>query len=97
MRLTILALLLAPAMAFVPAVQKAKTTTKLDMQRRDVLITGIMGLVAAPTLAQASGSSTWFYDEKIEQVVEPTQMATDGRLDLNSAYVVSLESTENSN
>jgi len=92
MRLTILALLLAPALAFVPAVQKAKTTTKLDMQRRDVLITGIMGLVAAPTLAQASGS-TFFYDQQ-EQRTEPTQMATDGRLDLNSAYVVSLESTE---
>ena len=78
--------------AFVPTVPKAAaattTTTQLEMERRDVLITGIMGLVAAPGLAHAKGS-TFFYDDKIEEVREPSQMATDGKVDLNSAFVVS--------
>lgn len=36
--------------------------------------------------------STWFFDEKIEQVYEPAQQATDGKLDLNSSFVVSKKS-----
>jgi len=89
MRLSLLLPLFVPtAVAFLPAIQKTPvaTTTKLDMERRDVLITGIMGLVAAPGLAQATGS-TFFYDDKIEEVREPQQMATGGKVDLNSAYV----------
>lgn len=90
MRLALLLLAPAAVLAFVPAVQKTTSSTKLDMERRDVLITGIMGLVAAPGMAQAvSASSTFFYDDKIEQVKEASQMPTGGKLDLNSAFVVS--------
>jgi len=85
MRLVVLLLAPTAILAFAPAVQKTHTSsTKLDMERRDVLITGIMGLVAAPTMAQAA-SSTFFYDDSKTQ--EPSQGATDGKVDLNSAFV----------
>ena len=94
----ILALVVAfigTVMAFVPVVHHAPptttkpTSTQLDMERRDVfLITGILGLAAAPGLAHAKGS-TFFYDDKIEEVREQSQMPTGGKLDLNSAFVVS--------
>jgi hypothetical protein len=74
-----------------PVVHRAaptKTSTQLDMERREVLITGILGLAAAPGLAHAKGS-TFFYDDKIEDVREASQMPTGGKLDLNSAFVVS--------
>ena len=91
MRFSLLLALFAPAaLAFVPAIQKAPVATKLDMERRDLLITGVMGLVAAPGIANAAGS-TFFFDDKIEEVREPQQMATGGKIDLNSAYVVSLK------
>jgi hypothetical protein len=78
----------ATAHAFAPLPQATReSTTALQVHRRDVLITGIMGLVAVPSLAHAKGS-TWFFDETIENVREPSQMATDGRVDLNSAFVV---------
>lgn len=89
MRFAILFLIFQATAAFVPSVQKTKTTTKLDLNRRDVVITGIMGLIGAPGLAKASSGSTFFYDDKIEQVKEASQQATEGgRLDLNSAFVV---------
>ena len=90
MRVALLLLsLFASALAFAPAVQKTVRTspTQLNVQRRDVLITGIMGFLAAPAIATAKGS-TFFYDEKIEFVKEENQMATGGKLDLNSAFVV---------
>lgn len=76
----------ASAMAFSPAIQveKKTTSTQLGLKRRDLLI-GIAGLVAAPSIASASGS-TWFFKDK--DVPEESQMATDGKLDLNGAFVV---------
>lgn len=90
MRIPLIVLsLFASAVAFVPAVQKKViTSTQLNLERRDVLITGIMGLIAAPGIATAKGS-TFFYDDKIEQVREESQMPTGGKVDLNSAFVVS--------
>lgn len=90
MRFAILFLIVQAAAAFVPAVQKtAKTTTQLDLNRRDVVITGIMGLLSAPGIAQAASGSTFFYDDKIEEVREASQQATEGgKLDLNGAPVV---------
>lgn len=65
------------------------TKTELSLQRRDLLITGILGLIAIPEIATAKGS-TFFYDDKIEEKpVEQSQMPTGGKLDLNSAFVVS--------
>lgn len=79
-------------MSFVPAVvQKTNVVTKtqLFMRRRDILITGILSLIAAPDLTHAK-SSTFFYDDKIEEKPpEASQMPTDGKIDLNSAFVVS--------
>jgi hypothetical protein len=89
MRIAILLSLAASAIAFVPAVEK-RITTQLNLERRDVLITGIMGLIAAPGLASAKPASTFFYDDKIEFVKEESQQATGGKVDLNSAFVVSL-------
>ena len=82
-------LLFAPVIAFVPAVVHKKTfSTKLDVHRRDLLITGIVGLLVAPELVTAK-SSTFFYDDKIEEKPpEPSQLPTGGKMDLNSAFVV---------
>lgn len=94
MRVALLLLsVFSSALAFVPAVHKTVLTspTQLDAQRRDVLITGIMGFLAAPGLAKAKGS-TFFYDEKIEFVKEENQMPTGGKIDLNSAFVVCINS-----
>jgi hypothetical protein len=84
--------LVATAEAFTPPIlrlQKTQdTSTQLSLKRRDLLITGIMGLLAVePAIANAKGS-TWFYDDKIEEVREENQMSTGGKVDLNSAFVV---------
>jgi hypothetical protein len=78
----------ASAMAFSPVIQVERKTssTQLGLKRRD-LLTGIAGLVAAPSIASAS-SSTWFFDEKIEDFKEESQMPTDGKIDFNGAFVV---------
>lgn len=91
----LIALFVPPSFAFVPATVPTTsihciTMTTLNMHRREVLTTGFLGMLTIPVVANAS-SSTFFYDEKIEQVNEPSQMATDGRVDLNSAFVVSCE------
>lgn len=89
MRLTILLItLIASTYSFHPVPRLVRPKTELGIERRDVVITGIAALIAAPRLAQAKGSSTWFYDEKIETVKEASQMPTDGRLDVNAAFVV---------
>lgn len=62
------------------------------MDRRDFVLGVATGVVAAaavgmPAVASAKPASTWFYDDS--ETREPSQQATDGRLDLNSAFVVS--------
>lgn len=79
------------ATAFAPQPVRVKRSTALDLKRRDVLA-GLAGLVAAPAIANAA-ASTWFFDEKIEEVREPAQMSTGGKLDINNAPVVSRFST----
>jgi hypothetical protein len=84
----LLSLLSVSALAFTPVQVKIPRATSLNaVNRRDVLITVMSGIVAAPAVSQASGS-TFFFDEKIETVHEPSQMHTGDRLDLNSAFVV---------
>lgn len=92
----ILALAAVPwATAFAPVpVVRSRTTSSTelysDVSRRDLLLTvasGIAVVVAAPEMASAKGS-TFFYDEKIENVREASQMPTNGKVDLNSAFVV---------
>jgi hypothetical protein len=89
MRLFLLVLsFAASAMAFRPLIQqveKKASSTQLGLKRRD-LLTGIAGLVAAPSIASAGKGSTWFFKDK--DIKEESQMATDGKLDLNGAFVV---------
>jgi SNF family Na+-dependent transporter len=90
--LILLSLLAAAATAFTAIPMKTVTTTTstaLNLKRRDLLITGVMGLVAGahPLVAGAKGS-TFFYDQQ-DQPVEQSQMYTGGKLDLNAAFVVS--------
>jgi SNF family Na+-dependent transporter len=79
----------ASAMAFSPMIQVEKKTspTQLGLKRRD-LLAGIAGLVAVPSIASAHGS-TFFFDDKIETFREESQMPTDGKIDVNGAFVVS--------
>jgi len=88
MRVLILVAIIASAAAFAPAVKTDGPRTVLDVHRRDVLA-GFAGMLAAPTIANAAGS-TFFFDDKIETVKEASQMATGGRVDLNNAFVVRL-------
>lgn len=91
MRIVFIALTFAACVtAFSPSVRiqkKTASTTQLDLGRRE-LLTGLAGLLAAPSLANAAGS-TFFFDDKIEEVIEPSQLATGGKLDINAAPVVS--------
>lgn len=75
--------------AFTPMTQKPTFATKLQVQRRDVLVSGIATLLTVPGVAVAKPASTFFYDDKIEFVKEESQMPTGGKVDLNSAFVVS--------
>jgi hypothetical protein len=91
MKLFILCFLLGPSkeFAFAPATtRKEYVATKLHLQRRDILISGIATLFTIPGVAVAKPASTFFYDEKIEFVKEESQMPTGGKVDLNSAFVV---------
>jgi hypothetical protein len=89
-----LAVLTTAAVAFTPPAPRARPTIALSastQSRRDVLLTGvlsgILAVTARPNRADAKGS-TFFYDENIELVREPSQMSTGGKIDLNSAFVV---------
>ena len=90
MRLHVLLYLLlgSSVFAFAPTPQMNSCTTKLHAERREVLISGIATLLAVPGVALAKPASTFFYDEKIEFVKEESQMPTNGKVDLNSAFVV---------
>ena len=88
MRIAILLLTLLSyyATAFAPC-PSGRHSTELQVNRRDLLMAGTLGLLFLPKTAEAA-SSTFFYDMNIENVREESQMATDGRLDLNAAFVV---------
>jgi photosystem II PsbU protein len=86
MRVFLLSLLVLGANAFTPMPLQQRAETALAMERRDVLMAGLAGLATLPAIANAKGS-TWFYDEKIEDVKEESQMRTDGRIDINGAPV----------
>jgi len=81
--------LFASASAFAPIAHKAKvSTTSLTAERRDVISTMAVAMLAVtglPELANAKGSSTFFFED--EKVREPSQQATGGKLDINSAFV----------
>lgn len=87
LRFLLVALLLPAAHAFVVAPKK-HASTALQVSRRDVIFTGIGSILAAPQIAHAreSASSTFFFED--ENVSEPSQQATSGKLDLNAAFVV---------
>jgi hypothetical protein len=91
MKLSILfALLGSSVFAFAPTTHKVNVASKLHLQRRDVLITGVATMLTVPGTAVAKPASTFFYDDKIELVKEESQMPTGGKVDLNSAFVVCL-------
>ena len=101
MKVFLILLTLSMATAFAPPRRKLSSpirTKALDMERRDLFLLGVSAsvVVATPPIAQAKPASTWFFDKKIEQVFEPSQMPTDGRLDLNTAFVVSIRHIEES-
>jgi hypothetical protein len=74
--------------AFTPTLHKTPFSTEINLQRRDVLVSGIAAVFTIPGIATAKPASTFFYDEKIEFVKEESQMPTNGKFDLNSAFVV---------
>ena len=83
MRFTILTLI-PVVTAFAPNLHiTPRHETQLKISRRDAVLTGaaLAGLAFSPKSAAA------FSQQMPDNWTEPTQMPTDGRLDLNSAYV----------
>lgn len=88
-----LTLLDCRTLAFVPSFPTKTsrlTKTQLEVARRDVLAGIVGGWLASAALmspaAEAASSTTFFEPEKLS---EPAQMSQGGKLDLNSAFVVS--------
>lgn len=103
MRIIVWASLVTTGVAFQPLTirsPKISSSTQLEMERRDVLVTLVAGAIMGPEAAHAlshgvqnrQGShthgSTWFFDEQIENVREESQMPTGDKVDLNGAIVV---------
>ena len=92
MRILSLASILSMTMAFSPSFKPHRpTTTRLEVSRRDILASGIaasyMVVTALAAPANAASSTTFFEPEKL---FEPAQMKQGGKVDLNSAFVVSV-------
>ena len=87
LRVLLVSLLAMTAGAFAPMPQQKRVETALAMDRRTMLIAGLSGLATLPAVTNAKPASTWFFDENIENVREASQMRTNGKLDLNSAFV----------
>ena len=90
MRLSILiSSILAPcSLAFAPSTQSSRLDTAVEaVSRRDALISGasalLVGLTAVPKPTLAFSQQLEYWE------VEPAQMPTGGKFDLNSAFVVS--------
>jgi hypothetical protein len=84
----VFATLASSTLAFTPSLQTTRgTTTQLEVTRRDALA-GFGGLIAAPVMANAASSTTFF---KPEDLFEPAQMSKGDKLDLNSAFVVRMD------
>jgi hypothetical protein len=93
--ITLLALVSTTVVAFAPSAKISRavtnpSTTQLQIARRDIIVGAAAGwfFLAAPLLANAASSSTFF---KPEDLQEPAQMSNQGgKLDLNAAFVVSM-------
>lgn len=83
--------LLPVTSSFVPlAKPQHSRLLALHATRRQVATEAIasFAFLAATQAAEAKPASTFFFDEKIETVHEPSQMPTNGKFDLNAAFVV---------
>mmetsp|Transcript_11299 Transcript_11299/g.21142 ORF Transcript_11299/g.21142 Transcript_11299/m.21142 type:complete len:126 (+) Transcript_11299:162-539(+) len=69
--------------AFAPNSNHNRASTKLDVSRRDAILTGavLAGILHSPIESQA------FSQQLDDNLTEVTQLPTGGKLDLNSAYV----------
>ena len=89
MRIALLLTIFSPvAVAFTPQYKSLYSNTALDaISRRDALASGasvlLVGITGVPKSAYA------FSQQLDESEIEPAQMATSGKYDLNNAFVVS--------
>ena len=76
----------ALALAFAPATAPYRmVTTQLEASRRDILGTMLIGASAALLPVKEAAA---FSQQLDDYAYEPQQQATDGKLDLNAAFVV---------
>ncbi len=68
------------------------STTQLDesLSRRDVASALISGISAVGLASSFPQTGMAFSQQMDDDWIEPSQQATDGRLDLNAAFVVSI-------
>lgn len=76
--------------AFAPNLNGDRTQTKLAVNRRDALLTGasFAGMFGLPLASIAFQQP--FQKKHDDQLTETPQLRTGGKVDLNSAYVVSI-------
>lgn len=77
-------------LGFAPQVDFIRTNTALEaISRRDALASGASALLVGIT---GVPKASWAFSQQLdERLVEPSQMSTGGKYDLNSAFVVSLK------
>ena len=87
-RMTLLLTLFTPLVfAFTPQVDLARTNTALEaISRRDALASGASALLIGITSLPKPGMA--FSQQLEDWKVEPAQLPTGGKYDLNSAFVV---------
>lgn len=92
MRIALAFSLLTPlVIAFAPQADIRRANTALEaVSRRDALASGVSAILVGITAAPRSSSA--FSQQLDEKEVEPAQLPTGGKYDLNSAFVVSHDS-----
>ena len=83
MRLFLFSLLVAASSGFVLKSPTTASSTVLEMERREAIQSLVGGMVMLPSAAGA------FSQQLSDYAFEPQQQPTNGKFDLNSAFVVS--------
>ncbi len=95
MRIVFLIATIASSLAFAPQVEygrPSKTVLEAESSRRDALVSGASALLVAGGILADGGvpKPAFAFSQQLEDwETEPAQMKTDGKYDLNSAFVVS--------
>lgn len=87
LRVLVSALFLSSSMGFSPMKETmSKTTVDIETSRREVFSTSVVSLLGFLSLPSKSNA---FSQQLPDDQVEESQLPTDGKIDVNNAFVVS--------